>query len=375
MTLRKKIADTLRTAPNDPEQAALAVCLLLGDEFNLEDPGWFDADDTPLTMRLRSATNRQRAFESCINHEVAALRDANVSEGEREASRADALERLTVLWNSTSDVWETVAEHVERARRKRLRAAHQLGVVESAAAAFDACMQHEFYRIAMLRRAWMTAHERESISTVVRALLIERSKRFWRLGSFSTQQTQPTGAGGVPESRATLSPAPSRPEAHVLQTAPEQDPATTDDLRGLLANQYELPAHRFACLQVLGEAILRARYALGQRRRDSAEAAYLYFLMDAVHNLPAAVSGDPFWDKTRVAGQLRHFDAHSSPDSLDSFPRKHSLQTIYNQAFEGYASEVRSDVLPLGEAGLAAAGVELDPLRGDARAVGISGRA
>lgn len=360
MTLRAKIEEALRAAPNDPEQAALAVCLLLSDELNLEEPGWFDADDTPRTLRFRSAAHRQKAFDVCINHEVAALFGANVTEAERETSRADALERLTVLWSSTADVWETVAEHVARAVGMRLRAANQLGVDESAAAAFDACMKHEFFHIAMLRRVWTTAYEREVISTMVRALVIERSKRFWRLGAFSTQQIQPTGAGGAPESVTMPSAAPSRPAPSDQQTSPGQESASTDDLRGLLANQYELPAHRVACLQVLGEAILRARYALDQRRRDSAEAAYLYFLMDAVHNLPAALSGDPFWDKTRVLGQLRRFDAHSSPNSSDPFTRQHSLQTIYNQAFEGHASELSSDVLPLGEAGLTAAGVELD---------------
>lgn len=41
--LRKRIEETLR-GENDPQKAALAVCLLLENEVGLCGNGWFDGD-------------------------------------------------------------------------------------------------------------------------------------------------------------------------------------------------------------------------------------------------------------------------------------------------------------------------------------------
>jgi len=44
MTLRQKITDAIKTANGKPEDAGIAICLLLEDEIGLAGNGWFDDD-------------------------------------------------------------------------------------------------------------------------------------------------------------------------------------------------------------------------------------------------------------------------------------------------------------------------------------------
>lgn len=45
MTLRQQIAEAIKAANGNPDQAAIAICRLLEDEIGLDGNGWFDNDE------------------------------------------------------------------------------------------------------------------------------------------------------------------------------------------------------------------------------------------------------------------------------------------------------------------------------------------
>lgn len=50
MTLRNKIAEVIKAADGDADQAAIEVCRLLEDEIGLAGNGWFDNDEEMLEL-------------------------------------------------------------------------------------------------------------------------------------------------------------------------------------------------------------------------------------------------------------------------------------------------------------------------------------
>jgi hypothetical protein len=72
-----------------------------------------------------------------------------------------------------------------------------------------------------------------------------------------------------------------------------------------------LNAHQLACLQVLDRAVLDTRNALLNGVRNGLPTAVcieLLELMDAVHNLPAAIGGNHFWSVDRVRSRIAAYD-------------------------------------------------------------------
>ena len=103
-------------------------------------------------------------------------------------------------------------------------------------------------------------------------------------------------------------------------------------VRGESAENQE--AHRAGCLMVLSEALLRARDALDEVRKWSrwnVEAEHLFWLMEAVHNLPALFITDDVWDKSDVLGELASYDKLPVPEKL-AFLADKSLRSIYEEA-------------------------------------------
>lgn len=50
MALRHKIAEVIKNAGSDADQAAIEVCRLLEDEIGLAGNGWFDNDEEMLQL-------------------------------------------------------------------------------------------------------------------------------------------------------------------------------------------------------------------------------------------------------------------------------------------------------------------------------------
>lgn len=214
MTLQTKIETTLRAMPNDPVQAAIAICRLLDDASELKALGRFNADGDhraqPLPRRLSSAAanhwdlvasrfaltretcarcNRERAvpvlkkqIEYYMDAEFGALVDAAVPDDERAAIRTLTLERLVELWRSAPEHWARVTEDVDKELRGRLRAAAESGTVASVEDELKPCLDHAFSRTPAARDAATAAYERAAFGTVVRALMFQlrlRTMRFW----------------------------------------------------------------------------------------------------------------------------------------------------------------------------------------------------
>jgi hypothetical protein len=94
----------------------------------------------------------------------------------------------------------------------------------------------------------------------------------------------------------------------------------------------ERSAHQAACLAVVGEAIVRARYELRYSKgAGDPLAERLFLLMDAVHNLPGSATDPRYWDSGRVLRELERYDECRFPDS--TYPSKGSLQSVYQDAF------------------------------------------
>jgi hypothetical protein len=100
----------------------------------------------------------------------------------------------------------------------------------------------------------------------------------------------------------------------------------------------ETEANRAACLDVLAEAILLARFLLRQPSLSRDEQRELFWLMDAVHNLPAAASDHAFWTQERVVDALAGYDVrYGAPNQKrDQYPLRQSLCVVYRASREAH---------------------------------------
>jgi hypothetical protein len=89
-------------------------------------------------------------------------------------------------------------------------------------------------------------------------------------------------------------------------------------------------AHEAACLALLGEAILHARLALRSAPTSDPTVA-AYQLLDAIHNLPAAVASDAFWEEARVVDTLDAYDQLQAQLARDGYTPAKALLPIYQK--------------------------------------------